>query len=96
MKTPPGRTAFFSSVQLYQLLSREEMVAADNSWVEYAPYPYMWLENCKGNNNGLGVVSQGREHKMEDMPEWKEEFIKTVSGKLLRTISAFGRSYRMM
>jgi hypothetical protein len=56
----------------------------------------MWLENCKGNNNGLGVVSQGREHKMEDMPEWKEEFIKTVSGKLLRTISAFGRSSRMM
>jgi xanthine dioxygenase len=79
MKTPPGRTLFFSNCQLYGLLSEEEKCTAENSWVEYAPYPYMWMENCKGNNNGLSVVPQGREHKMEEMPEWKEEFIKRVS-----------------
>jgi len=79
MRVKPGRTAFFSNVQLYELLSEEEKVMAENSWVEYAPFPYMWIENCKGNSNGLGLVTQGKEHTMDEMPEWKAEFIKTVS-----------------
>lgn len=58
MKTKPGRTAFISNVQLYDLLSEEEKEMAENSWVEYAPFPYMWIENCKGNANGLGLVTQ--------------------------------------
>ena len=83
MKSPPGRTLFFSNCQLYGMLSEEEKVTAENSWAEYAPYPYMWMENCKGNNNGLGVVAQGKEHKMEEMPEWKEESIRRVSDELI-------------
>jgi xanthine dioxygenase len=78
MKAKPGQTAFFSNVQLYELLSEEEKIMAENSSVEYAPFPYMWLENCKGNSNGLGLVTQGKEHTMDEMPEWKPEFIKTV------------------
>jgi xanthine dioxygenase len=81
MKVKPGQTAFFSNVQLYELLSEEEKIVAENSWVEYAPFPYMWIENCKGNSNGLGLVTQGMEHRMDEMPEFKPEFIKTVSGK---------------
>lgn len=76
MTTKPGNTAFFSNVQLYEMLSEEEKITAENSWVEYAPFPYMWIENAKGCNNGLGIVTQGREHTMEEMPEWKEQFIK--------------------
>ncbi|RDW62288.1 clavaminate synthase-like protein [Coleophoma cylindrospora] len=77
MKTKPGLTAFFSNVQLYDLLSEEEKEMAENSWVEYAPFPYMWIENCKGNANGLGLVTQGKEHTMEEMPEWNPDFVKT-------------------
>jgi len=50
---------------------------ADNSWVEYAPFPYMWIENCKGRPNGLGLETEGLEHKMDEMPEWEESKIKT-------------------
>ena len=58
MKTKPGLTGFWSSTQLYDLLSDEEKMMADNSWVEYAPFPYKFIENCKGNANGLGLVNQ--------------------------------------
>lgn len=60
MKTKPGLTAFVSNIQLYELLSEEEKMLAENSWVEYAPFPYMWIENCKGNTTGLGLVTQVR------------------------------------
>ena len=79
MKCKPGQTAFVSTTQLYELLSDEEKMLAENSWVEYAPFPYMWIENCKGRPNGLGLETEGKEHKMEEMPEWEPEKIKTVS-----------------
>jgi hypothetical protein len=37
MKCKPGQTAFISPTRLYELLSEEEQMMADNSWVEYAP-----------------------------------------------------------
>ncbi|TVY58659.1 putative dioxygenase [Lachnellula cervina] len=77
MKCKPGQTAFVSNTQLYELLSDEEKMLAENSWVEYAPFPYMWIENCKGRPNGLGLETEGKEHKMEEMPEWEPEKIKT-------------------
>ncbi|KAI9731053.1 MAG: hypothetical protein M1834_005516 [Cirrosporium novae-zelandiae] len=69
MKSKPGRTAFFSNFQLYELLNDEEKKMCDNSWVEYAPHPYMWIENCKANSNGLGLVTQGKEHTLAELPE---------------------------
>ncbi|KAK0099658.1 hypothetical protein ONS95_013449 [Cadophora gregata] len=77
MKVKPGQTAFFSTIQLYDLLSDEEKMLADNSWVEYAPFPYMWIEKCKGRPNGLGLENEGLEHKIEEMPEWDPAKIKT-------------------
>jgi len=78
MKCKPGQTAFISTTQLYELLSEEEQMMADNSWVEYVPYPYMWIENCKGRTNGLGLETEGLEHMMEEMPQWDEKKIKKV------------------
>lgn len=51
---------------------------ADSSWVEYAPYPYMWIENYKGRSNGLGLETEGLERKMDEVPEWDEKKIKKV------------------
>ncbi|KIA75403.1 hypothetical protein HK57_00122 [Aspergillus ustus] len=77
MKTPPGRTAFFSTSQLYSLLSREEKHLVDHSWVEYAPYPYKWIERCKGNSNGLGLAEGGERLTIEELGEYDPALLKT-------------------
>lgn len=78
MKSKPGLTAFFSTSQLYSMLSAEEQNLVDHSWVEYAPHPYMWIENCKANPTGLGLKSQGKEHSMEEIGEYDEKDVKRV------------------
>ncbi|KAL2829443.1 hypothetical protein BDW59DRAFT_178416 [Aspergillus cavernicola] len=77
MKTPPGRTAFFSTSQLYSLLSAEEKALVDHSWVEYSPYPYKWIERCKGNSNGLGLAEGGERLTMEELGEYDQASVKT-------------------
>ncbi|KAJ5223319.1 hypothetical protein N7468_007861 [Penicillium chermesinum] len=76
MKCPPGLTAFFSTSQLYDMLNPEEQQLVDHSWVEYAPHPYLWIENCKSRPTGLGLLSQGKEHTMEEIGEYNEEDVK--------------------
>ncbi|KAK6373803.1 hypothetical protein LTS17_007772 [Exophiala oligosperma] len=76
MTSPPGLTAFFSTSQLYEMLSPEEQRLADHSWVEYAPHPYMWIENCKAPSTGLGLKSQGKEHTIEELGDYDERDIK--------------------
>jgi alpha-ketoglutarate-dependent taurine dioxygenase len=76
LDTEPGLTAFFSNVQTYNLMSEEEKKMADHSWVEYAPYPYQWIGDCKGRPNGLGLESQGKEKVIEDLGEWDPKDVK--------------------
>ncbi|THV75433.1 hypothetical protein D6D27_09336, partial [Aureobasidium pullulans] len=76
MDTEPGLTAFFSNVQTYDLMTAEEQAIADHSWVEYAPYPYKWISNCRGCPNGLGVASEGREASLKELGEWNDEHVK--------------------
>lgn len=73
MKTEPGLTAFISNVQAYDLMTDDEKNIADNSWVEYPPYPYQWISRCKGNSNGLGLVNQGQELSIEELGEWDKK-----------------------
>ncbi|OTB01567.1 hypothetical protein M426DRAFT_323329 [Hypoxylon sp. CI-4A] len=77
MKAEPGLTAFISNVQMYEMMTDEERKMADHSWVEYAPHPYMWIGDCKGNANGLGLVSQGKEKKLEDLGDFDTKDVKT-------------------
>ena len=77
LESEPGLTAFFSNVQTYDLMTEEEKKLAEHSWVEYAPHPYQWIGDCKGNSNGLGLVSQGKEKKIEDLGEWNFKDVKT-------------------
>lgn len=77
METEPGLTAFISNVQTYELMSEAEKKTADHSWVEYAQYPYQWIGDCKGNSNGLGLASEGKEKKIEDLGEWDPKDVKT-------------------
>lgn len=72
MKCKPGQTAFVSNRQLYELLTEEEKTMADNSWVEYASQPYMWIENRKGRPNGLGLETERKEYLMSEMRSEKK------------------------
>jgi hypothetical protein len=61
MKTEPGLTAFFSGVQMYDLMIAEEKKIAAHSRAEYAPHPYQWMSDCKSKSSGLGLVNRGTE-----------------------------------
>lgn len=76
MPTEPGLTAFVSCVQMYDLMSDEEKKVADHSWVEYAPHPYQWIADCKGNTTGLGLYTQGKERRVEDISDWDPREVK--------------------
>ena len=78
METPIGRTAFFSSAQLYDLLTEDEKKLVDHSWVEYAPHPFKWIERCKGRNTGLGIAGGGHLTE-EELPEYDPAKVKKVS-----------------
>ncbi|OKP13477.1 hypothetical protein PENSUB_668 [Penicillium subrubescens] len=76
MKSSPGQTAYFSTSQLYSMLSPEEKTLVDHSWVEYAPYPYKWIEKCKGNTNGLGLAEGGEHLTEEELGEYDKTAVK--------------------
>ncbi|KAK5108471.1 hypothetical protein LTR62_008289 [Meristemomyces frigidus] len=76
MQSRPGLTAFYSNSQLYSMMSPEEQQMADYSWCEYWPHPYMAIEHCKGNANGLGLVNQGKEHTVEELGDFDESKVK--------------------
>jgi hypothetical protein len=66
-KVKAGRTAFFSTAKLYDMLSEEEQAIADHSWAEYQFFPYEWILRCRGNPQGLNVACEGRELSDEQM-----------------------------
>lgn len=77
MNTPPALTAFFSSEQLYDMLTPEEQQLVDHSWVEYAPHPFKWIERCKSRNTGLGIAGGGQLTE-EELPEYDPAKVKKV------------------
>ncbi|KAF2658050.1 Clavaminate synthase-like protein [Lophiostoma macrostomum CBS 122681] len=76
MKTEPGLTAFISNVQTYELMTPDERATADHSWVEYAPHPFMWIANCSGRPNGLGLEPEGKEKSLEELGDYDPKDIK--------------------
>lgn len=83
MKIKPGCTAFFSTAQLYDMLTDEEKRMADHSWCEMQYYPYEWILRCRGNPNGLNVKCEGREvpdAEMEAMPrDPKDQLVVSIA-----------------
>lgn len=91
----PGRTAFVSTVQLYNMLSDEEKQMADHSWVEYMYSPYEWIKGARGNPTGMGITCEGREVPMEKMEKFNtrpREWQKRVSQSEMSNTA--GRSTR--
>ncbi|KAJ5698133.1 hypothetical protein N7462_000138 [Penicillium macrosclerotiorum] len=76
IESAPGQTAFFSTSQLYSMLTTAEQEMVDHSWVEYAPYPYKWIERCKGNSTGLGLAEGGERLTIEELGDFDRAAVK--------------------
>lgn len=65
---PLGTTAFVSGYSMYDNLSPEDQEFARTTKVEYAPHPYIWMSQAKSRSDGLGLVSEGKELALSDLP----------------------------
>lgn len=61
---------------MFNRLSPAEKSLAVRSTVVYAPHPYVWMSKSASNSVGLGLESEGKELKDQDLPAWSEEKIK--------------------
>ncbi|KAK4048613.1 hypothetical protein OIO90_005783 [Microbotryomycetes sp. JL221] len=77
LEVPLGSTAFVSTRVMFDLLDSELKSLAVRSKVRYAPHPYVWMSSAKARPTGLGMESDGTEVARTDLPQWKQEFVKT-------------------
>lgn len=73
-----GATCFISGAQAFDRLSPEEKQFALATTVEYAPHPYIFISPAKATKDGLTMVSEGKEHSFDELPEWEESKIKKL------------------
>jgi alpha-ketoglutarate-dependent taurine dioxygenase len=78
LTVPLGTTAFVSGETMYNLLSEEEQHFARTTKVEYAPHPYIWMSGAKSRPTGLGMVSEGKELLLSELPAIEEEKIQIL------------------
>lgn len=77
LEVPLGTTAFVSGKTMFEILPREYKSLAVRGKVRYAPHPYVWMSPARALETGLGIASEGLELKMEELPPWEEEKVKT-------------------
>lgn len=77
LDVPLGTTAFVSGATMFDILPPELKSLAVRSKVRYAPHPYVWMAPARALATGLGIVSDGLEMPLKELPEWEESRIKT-------------------
>jgi len=78
LDVPLGTTAFVSGQKMYNLLSDEDKEFVRTAMVEYAPHPYIWMSPARSTSTGLGMVSEGKELPLSDLPPIDEKNIKIL------------------
>jgi alpha-ketoglutarate-dependent taurine dioxygenase len=78
MDVPLGTTAFVSGQNMYDLLSDSDKEFVRNAKVEYAPHPYIWMSPACSRSDGLGMVSDGLELPLSNLPPVDEKDIKIL------------------
>lgn len=73
-----GATAFASGRIAFDLLSDEDKAFALDTTVEYAPHPYIYINESKATSDGLTIVSEGKESPLNSLPEWEDSKIKRL------------------
>ncbi|GME98947.1 unnamed protein product [[Candida] boidinii] len=49
-----------------------------NTTVIYAPHPYIFIAPSKATEDGLTMVSEGKETQLDDLPEWDIKKVKKL------------------
>ncbi|KAM0276663.1 hypothetical protein ACHAQH_006525 [Verticillium albo-atrum] len=75
---PLGTTAFVSGAAMYDALSPEDQAFCRSTKVEYAPHPYVWMSTARSRSDGLGLVSEGRELPLSDLPPIEDDKIQIL------------------
>jgi alpha-ketoglutarate-dependent taurine dioxygenase len=78
LDVPLGTTAFASGEAMYDQLSPADQEFARTTRVEYAPHPYIWMSGAKSRSDGLGMVSEGKEVAMEDLPPVEQDKVQVL------------------
>ncbi|CAJ2500773.1 Uu.00g036260.m01.CDS01 [Anthostomella pinea] len=78
LQVPLGTTAFVSGEAMYDILPDEDKEFARTTKVEYAPHPYVWMSSAKSRPDGLGMLSQGLEVRLEQLPPIEEDKIQVL------------------
>ncbi|KAI8806369.1 alpha-ketoglutarate dependent xanthine dioxygenase [Cladochytrium replicatum] len=73
-----GTTAFVSGALALEAIPEDLRQLALHSKVRYAPHPYVWISKARANTTGLGMVCEGKELPLDQLPEWSEDKIKTL------------------
>lgn len=68
-----GSTSFFSGNELWNRLTPEEQDWALRTTVNYAPKPYNFMMNAKASNDGLTIISEGKETPIDQLDfDWSK------------------------
>ncbi|KAI1334607.1 TfdA family taurine catabolism dioxygenase TauD [Xylariaceae sp. FL0016] len=78
MDVPLGTTAFASGYTMYDILSEEDKKFARETKVEYAPHPYVWMSSAKARSTGLGMLAEGREVPLDQLPPIEQDKIQIL------------------
>lgn len=78
LDVPLGTTAFVSGYEMFDRLSPADQQFARTTRVEYAPHPYIWMSGAKSRSDGLGMVSEGKEIAIEDLPAVEADKIQVL------------------
>jgi alpha-ketoglutarate-dependent taurine dioxygenase len=78
LPVPLGTTAFVSGISMFEDLPEYLQSLAVRAKVRYAPHPYIWMSSAASNSLGLGLVSEGKELSLDELPAWEESKIKTL------------------
>ncbi len=72
-----GTTAFVSGYQAFEALSPSDQDWALRTSARYAPHPYVWMRNARARSTGLGLVSEGKELRRDELPSYEDGKITT-------------------
>ena len=78
LTVPLGTTAFVSGYAMYDRLTPAEQEFVRTTRVEYAPHPYIWMSSARSRSDGLGLVSEGKELPLSELPEIDEAKIQIL------------------
>lgn len=78
LDVPLGTTAFVSGYTMYDILSDADKEFARTTKVNYAPHPYIWMSSAKSRSTGLGMISEGLEVPLDQLPEIEEDKIQVL------------------